>query len=121
MKILANPTTQRSKTHPYLWCVLQNLGHGIRGGPQTKMSGWYSLSSFFTPSELPLCPASVQAENAFPAASRENPSTINVEGVGVGYPRNHAELVMLIGAGRWYAGPSIFDAQASPLLPYCIS
>ena len=36
----------------------QNSGHGCRGGPHTKMSGWELLSSLRIPSALPLCPAS---------------------------------------------------------------
>src|SRR5580704_755692 len=104
----------RVSAHPYRSCVLQNSPQGIFGGPHTKISGWSSLSSFFTPAEFPLCPAHRQEVNVFSACACENPTTINVDGVGTGYPRSHAEFVMLIGIGNPYAGPRSSTAPCSP-------
>jgi hypothetical protein len=58
-------------------------GQGLRGGPQTKMSGWSWLSSLRTPSELPLCPARRQPVK-ISLASRRQAETISVVGGGVG-------------------------------------
>src|ERR1700761_7815448 len=60
--------------------VRQNSGQPLRGGPQTKMSGLSSLSSLWTPSELPLCPANRHDVNSASNHRCGHPSTISVEG-----------------------------------------
>src|SRR5512146_1653642 len=69
---------------PKRWNCFQNSGQGRRGGPQTKISGWSWLSSLGTPREFPPCPARRQELNVLSTPRRDQPSTIRVEGGGVG-------------------------------------